>query len=105
MDKDFLSQCINNKLIPKSLELTIGPTIKNYDQGFIDNWYSKLKRFSLNLTKDVVSFYVKTIKETNTKMDQTESILKQHLGKNEYEEIQKLSINEKNPTSTKIQKV
>ena len=39
--------------------------------------------------EDVLSFCDKTIKETNTKINQTEGILKQQLGKNEYEEKQK----------------
>ena len=56
-----------------------------------------MKRFSFNLIEDVVSFSDKTIKETNTKPDQTEVILQQH--EDEYEEIEKIqikwSINEK----------
>ena len=110
MHKDSLSQCINSKLIPKGLELTLEPTVRNYDQGVIDNWYSKLKYFSLNSMEDVVSFCDKTKqKKTNTKIDQTEVILKQHLGNNEYEEIQKTSKSnqastKKNPTPMKIQK-
>ena len=47
--RGFLSQCINSKLVPKGLKLTLEPTIRNYDQNFADNWYSKLKYFSLNL--------------------------------------------------------
>ena len=39
--------------------------------------------------EDVVSFCDKTIKEINTKINQTEGILKQQLGNNVYEEIQK----------------
>ena len=39
--------------------------------------------------EDVLSFCDKTIKETNTKINQTEGILKKQLGKNEYEEMQK----------------
>ena len=31
---DFLSRCIQQKLVPKGLELTLEPTIGNYDQGF-----------------------------------------------------------------------
>ena len=88
LDKGFLSRCINNKLVPKGLELILEPTIGNYDQSFIDNWYSKLKDFSLNVMEDVVSFCNKTIKETNIKIDQTQGILKQQLRKNEYDEIQ-----------------
>ena len=84
--KDFLSQCINNKLVPKGLELTLEPTIGNCDQSFIDNLYYKLKDFTMNLMGDVVSFCDKTIKETNIKVDQTEGILKQQLVKNEYED-------------------
>ena len=72
LHKDFLFQCINSKLVPKGLEVTLEPTLGNYDQGFIDNWCSKLKYFC-----------DKTIKETNTKIDQTEGILKQQLRKNE----------------------
>ena len=87
--KEFLSQCIDNKLVPQGLSLTLEPTIGNYDQTFIDNWYSKLKDFSLNLMGDVVSFCDKTISETNNKIEQTETLLKQHLEKKEYDEIQK----------------
>ena len=45
---DFLSQCIREKLIPKGLELMLKPTIGNHNQDFLDNWYSKLKQFSLS---------------------------------------------------------
>ena len=89
MHKYFLSQWIDSKFVPKGVALTLEPTTGNYDLSFIDNWYSKLKDFSLTLMEDVVSFCDKKIKEINTKIDQTEGILKQQIGKNEYEEIQK----------------
>ena len=38
--KDVISQCIKSKLVPKRLELTLEPKIKNYDQDLIDSWYS-----------------------------------------------------------------
>ena len=41
-DKDVISQCIKSKLVPKRLELTLEPKIKNYDQDLIDSWYSNL---------------------------------------------------------------
>ena len=47
LHKYFLSPCIQEKLVPKALELSLEPTIGNYDQEFIDNWYSDLKDFSL----------------------------------------------------------
>lgn len=37
--KEFLIRCIQNKLIPKELEVSFEPTIGNCDQEFIDNWY------------------------------------------------------------------
>lgn len=85
--KIFYLTALTTKFVPKALELTLKPT--NYDQIFIDNWYSKLKDSSLNLMEDVVSFCSKTSKETNTKIDQIEYILKQQLEKNEYNEIEK----------------
>ena len=78
-----MSPCINNKLVPKGLELTLEPTIENYDQSFIDYWFSKVKDFSLNLMEDTASLCDKTIR------DQTEDILKQQLWKNEFDEIEK----------------
>ena len=65
LHKDFLSQCINNKLVPKGLELTLEPTIRNFDQRFIDNWCSELKDISLNLIEDIVSLFNKIIKQTS----------------------------------------
>ena len=41
--KDFLSRCIAEELVPKVLKLELEPTIGNYDQEFVDTWYSKLK--------------------------------------------------------------
>ena len=43
--RDFLSQCIREKLVPKGLQLMLKLTIRNHDQEFLDNWYSKLKQF------------------------------------------------------------
>ena len=45
---DFLSQCIREKLILEGLKLMLKPTIGNHNQDFLDNWYSKLKQFSLS---------------------------------------------------------
>ena len=80
--RDFLSQCIKIKLVPKGLELTLGLTIGNFDQ---DNWYSILKEFSLTLMSNLVRFYDKTIKETNDETDQTESMLKTKFKEADYE--------------------
>ena len=59
--KDFLSHCIKNCLIPKGLKLELEPTIDNFDQEFIDNWFSKLKDYSFDLMEDM--FFDKAIAE------------------------------------------
>ena len=43
--RDFLWQCIRVKLVTKGLQLMLKLTIRNHDQQFLDNWYSKLKQF------------------------------------------------------------
>ena len=87
--KKSLIRCIENKLIPKGLELSLEPTVGDYDQEFIDNWYSDLKEFYFILMKDIVKFCGKTIEETQIK-------LKQNLDKGEYDAIQNTTqINEK----------
>ena len=42
LHKDFLIQCIAEELVPKGPKLELEPTIDNYDQEFVDMWYSKL---------------------------------------------------------------
>ena len=49
--KDFLSQCIADEPVPKGLELELGPRIGNYDQQFVDMWYSKLKNILSNINE------------------------------------------------------
>ena len=55
--KDFLSRCIQEKFVPKGLQLTLERSIGNYDPEFIDNWYSNLKDFSLILMKQIVTYW------------------------------------------------
>ena len=90
--KNFITQCINSKLVLKRLELTFEQTIGHYDQ---DNWYSNLKDFSLVLMEQIISFCDKTIEETTIKINDTKMILKQQLEKKQYEEITKtITLNE-----------
>ena len=39
--KDFLSRCISEELMPKGLKLKLEPTNGNFDQEFVDTWYSQ----------------------------------------------------------------
>ena len=86
--KDFLSRCIQEKLVPNGLELTLEPTIGNYDQEFINNWYSDLKDFSLILMKQIVTYCKKTKEKSQTSIIEIEATLKQQLNKDDYAEIQ-----------------
>ena len=75
--KEFLSCCITDGLVPNGLELMLEPTIVNHDQYFLDNWFSKLKQFSLSLMKDIVQFCGKSIDATTTEIS-TKETQKQH---------------------------
>ena len=89
--REFLSQCIESKLIPKGLKLELEATIGNHDQEFLDTWYSNLQEFSLTLMKGIRKFCDKTIAHINS----TENALKQNMEKEEFQEIkQTISRNE-----------
>ena len=40
----LLPKCIQVKLDPKGLETTREPTIDNFDQDIVDDWYTNLKQ-------------------------------------------------------------
>ena len=48
--RDFLSKCVQENLVPKALEITLEPTIGNFDQEF-DNCCTNPKQFSIVLMK------------------------------------------------------
>ena len=87
--KDFLSQYIAEELVPKGLKLELEPTIGNYDQKFVDMWYSKLKTFSLTLMKDIAAHCDKTIVKTEDNIKDTETHLKNITEREEYQSIEK----------------
>ena len=41
--RDFLPACIQENFVPKGLEITLEPTIENFDQDPADNGYTILK--------------------------------------------------------------
>ena len=85
--REFLSQCIESKLIPKGLKLELVPTIDNRNQVFLDTWYSNLREFTLTLMKGIVKFCDKTISETAACINSTENTLKQNMEKEEFQKI------------------
>ena len=44
--KDFPACWISEKPVPNGLRLELAPKIGDFDQEFVDEWYSKLKGFS-----------------------------------------------------------
>ena len=101
--KDFLSRCINESLVPKGLELMLEPTIGNHDQNFLDNWYSKLKNFSLTLMGDIVKFCDKTITETNVEINKTETSLKASTDQEQFQAIKNEIINNEEAAKKALQ--
>ena len=49
------------------------------NRKFLDNWYTKLKDFSMNLIKDIVKFCENTIEETGTLIESAEVPLKKKI--------------------------
>ena len=91
-------QCIRPGLIPRGLKLELEPTIGNQNQEFLDNWYSKLKDFSLILTKDIVKYCDDTIKETGALINSTEALLKQNMEIEEYRDIEEVILQNEETT-------
>ena len=96
--EEFLLQCIRPGLIPRGLKLELEPTIGNQNQEFLDNWYSKLKDFSLILTKDIVKYCDDTIKETGALINSTEALLKQNMEIEEYRDIEEVILQNEETT-------
>ena len=92
--RDFLSKSIQEDLV-----FTLEPTIGNFDQEFVNNWYTNLKQFFIVLIKQIVANCDKAEWKTQTKINKTETILKQQLKKEDYKEI-KTTITS-NETATK----
>ena len=85
----MLSRCIAEELVPKGLKLELEPTIGNYDQEFVDTWYSKLKLFSLTLMKDIVAHCNKSIVKTEDNIKDTKRHLKEITESEEYQRLEK----------------
>ena len=60
--KGFLLRSIQEKLAPKGLELTLKPTIGDYDEVFIDNWYFNLKNLPLIIMQQILTYSERTEK-------------------------------------------
>ena len=88
--KDFSTCCFAEKLMLKGLKLELEPTIGNFDQEFVDEWYSKLKGFSLILMKDITTYCEKTIKSTNDNIKNTEATLRNLSENQEFLNIDKV---------------
>ena len=63
--RNFLNDCIRNKVIPVGLQINLTPTIGNNNDEFVDRWYKRLEECSITMMKDIVEFCDKTITETN----------------------------------------
>ena len=97
---DFLSKCINNKIIPHGLQMELEPTIGNHDDEFVSNWYEKLNLFSIEMMKDIVAFCKKTTSQIEPKIQEINTRLKDSLPSTDFQKV-KLTL-EKNDERNKI---
>ena len=93
--KYFLSRCIRDCSIPKGLKLQLEPTLRNFDQEFINSWFSKLKDFSFDTMKDIIKFCDMTIAESKLAI---EVKLKTSMEREEFSDIGKTSKENKEAT-------
>ena len=64
-------------------------TIRNHEQNFLDNWYSKVKQFALSLMKNVVLVCNKTIDATAAEiLSTTETSLKRNTKQEQFKATQ-----------------
>ena len=101
--KQFLENCIQEKLIPEGLRLQLEPTIGNYDDEFLHNWYVKLEKFSLELMTDVVDFCDKTLVSTGKSIIETEAELKTKIEAKEFASVRETIALNKEETSKALQ--
>ena len=73
--REFLSQSIDSKLIPKGLKLELEPTIGNHDQEFLDMWYSNLQELSRILVKGIVKFCESIVKQIPSYVKDTNDLI------------------------------
>ena len=80
--------CISDNIIPNELKLELEPTVGNHDEDFVNIWYRKPQRYSLDFVKVVVTFCNTTITSLATEIQNTENERQQILEKDVYQEIQ-----------------
>ena len=80
------------------------PTIRNFDQQFIDNWFSKLKDYSFDSMKDIIKFCDKTIVETKPVSENIEAKLTASIEWEQFPETDR-TINEASTLINKIQEI
>ena len=84
----FLTRCISENIIPNGLKLELEPTIGNHDEEFLNNWYNKLQKYSLDFMNDIVVFCNQTNANLANEIKSTENELQQLLEKDTFQEIQ-----------------
>ena len=85
--KEFLSRCVKEKVIPRGLKVEVEPTIGNHDEEFVSLWNEKLKSFSLELMKDIITFCEKILTSTTAEKHKVDSSLKKETEILEYRTI------------------
>ena len=82
----FFVRVSTGRLIPKGIETKPEPTIGNFDQDFVDDWYTNLKQISIVLEKQIAAYCDKTEEKTH---NETKIVLKEKLKKRELRRCKK----------------
>ena len=87
-------------VIPNRLKLELEPSIGNHNEDFLAKWNDKLKKFSRELTTDVIEFCGKAITETDAEIEDTNKELKGQTNQEQHNEIT-ATLNENQHTQKK----
>ena len=85
----FLNSQHHRRANSKGFKPLIKPTVGNFDQEFVDEWYSKLKGFLLILMEDIATYPEKIIESTSGSTNNTETMLR-NVGNHKFLNIGKI---------------
>jgi len=83
----FLKKCLDEKVIPKGLQIQVEPTLGNHDEEFLKIWYEKLNKYSFDLMEHIKNFCEKSKDNFTNQVKASEAELKTKTNETQFREI------------------
>ena len=88
--KEFLSKCVDQKVIPMGLKIELEPSIGNHDEEFLSKWHKRLEEFSIIMMKDIIEFCEKTETKATNDMQTAQDDVNKSYDESDKKEIAEL---------------